>query len=218
MRSVPGGWSAQDRDEFSSERICGLRSLPWKTIQQRDTRYSVQRSLYRRSVELHCRRRIEGAWCNTAGTCEATNASGRRPWIHRIGTACNDPVRWRSPADQTGEGIEQEGNRQDTLHSRRAHYRSPLRGCEEAARRALPVDRPWQHGDYYRASSGRHKNGRLDYRPGPRRRSQWWPDYGDRHTGTGRTVEKIVYGTGTRTGSRETKITGIDAGPLDHSG
>ena len=52
---------------------------------------------------------------------------------------------------------------------------------QQAAGRARPAGRSGQHRDRHRAQSGRDQDGRLDHRPGPRRRRGGRPGRRHRH-------------------------------------
>ena len=99
---------------------------------------------------------LAGSLVHSAGSFQAADTRGRGTGLHRSGPTRHDAFRRRGAANQTGKGTQQAGNRQDPVHPRRTHYRPALRRCEKAARCAQSIDRPGQHGNYYRASSGRH--------------------------------------------------------------
>src|SRR5262245_31193272 len=66
----------------------------------------------------------------------------------------------------------------------------------------MPIDRPRKHGDYYRTSPRRDKNGRLDHRSRPGRRRSWRACNVDWNARRRRKNEKILHGTRVGGGAR----------------
>ncbi len=102
----------------------------------------------------------------------------RRAGLPAPGAILHHAFGRRSAAHQAGARTEPAADRQDVLHSGRAHHRPALRRRPQAARRAAAPGGPGQYCGGDRASTGCDQDRRLDHRPGPggrrARRLRWW--------------------------------------------
>jgi excinuclease ABC subunit A len=151
-----------------------LRRLQGQTLQPRDAGSHLQGQVDRRRARHDrrgsCRLLQSGA---PHPQC-AGDAAPRRPRLHPCRPAGHHAVGRRGAARQARQGALQARDRPHALYSRRADHRPALPRRRQAARGAARAGRPGQYGGGDRAQSRSDQDGRLDHRPGPRRRRRRW--------------------------------------------
>ncbi len=130
-----------------------------------------------------------------------TNAARCRPRLHQAGAAVADALRRRGAANQTGPRTGQAVHGPHALSPGRADDRAAFRRHSEVVGGAARVCRCGQYGGRGRAQSRCDQNGRLDHRPGARRRLRRRPDRNRRHAGRRRRVSRILHRPGPSRGS-----------------
>ena len=114
---------------------------------------------------------------------QAPNAARRGAGLHEARPALAHALRRRGPAGEAGPRTGQEEHRPNALPAGRADHRPALRRHPIAAEGAARLRRRRQHGAGGRAQHRGHQDGRLDHRPGARRRRGGRADRGRRHAG-----------------------------------
>ena len=152
-------------DVYVTCDVCRGRRYNHETLQVKYKGYSIA-DLLEASVEDALGHARE----HPADQGEARNAGSRRPGLSAFGPILDDAFGRRSAAHQAGARIEPPPDRQDALHSGRAHHRPAFRRHRQAAGSAAEPGGSGQYSGGDRASAGRDQDRRLDHRSGPGRR------------------------------------------------
>jgi len=170
LRGVQGRRANQDRDALPARRLHPLRAVQGQALQPRDAGDPLEGPHDRRRarhVGLRGHRVLREPTSDPAGSADA---GGRGSRLHQARPASPDPVGRRGPAREACQRTRQASHRSHLLHPRRAHHWSPLRGRPQAAGCSATPRRRREHHRGDRAQPGCREVGRLDHRPGPRRR------------------------------------------------
>ena len=125
---------------------------------------------------------------------QAADAARRRAGLPEDRSALAHAFRRRSAADQAGTRTGQEEHRADAVPAGRTDDRSALCRHRDAAEGLAWFRRCGQHGRGGRAQSGCDQDGRLDHRPGARRRCRGRPDRRRRHARRDRSLlQRFAY-------------------------
>ena len=186
LRDVQGRRADQDRDALPARRLRAVRDVQGRAVQPRDARGAVQGQVDRRRARDVGRGGAAVLRQDPEAASAAADAARRRARLHQARPAGDDAVGRRGAARQARVRAEQDRDRPDAVHPRRADDRAALRGHREAARGAAAAGRQRQHRARDRAQPRRDQAGRLDRRPRPRGRRGGRRGDRDGHAGADR--------------------------------
>jgi hypothetical protein len=145
LRGLPGRRTDQGRDAFPSRRLRALRRLPRPALQPRDARNPLQGPQCPRGAGDDCRAGVRFLRPGAGRGAQALDAARRGPRLHQARAVGDDAVGRGGAAGEARAGVVETRHRPYALHPGRAHDRPSLPRYRDAAFRAAPAARSWQH-------------------------------------------------------------------------
>ena len=157
VRILPGWRHHQDRDALPARRVRALRGVRWQAVQRGDAGGHVPWEEHLRRPGDDCGGGLELLLQGARHPTQAPDPERCGPGLHPPGPARHHAVGGRGPAGQALHRAGQAGDGPHPVHPRRTHHRIAHRRHQEAADRARPPHRQWQHRGGHRAQPGRYQ-------------------------------------------------------------
>jgi excinuclease ABC subunit A len=193
LRGVRRAGTHQDGDELPARRLCRLRHLRRRALQQGNARCPVRRPQHRRGAGDDDRGRRGVLLRGAEGRQAVASARRHRPRLSDARAGQQHPVGRRGAAYQARLRARQGVAKRHAVRAGRTDHRPALRRRRQADRRPAPSRRPGQHRSHHRAQPRHHQRSRLDRRPGTRRRRGWRTDRGNGHGRRGDADQAVTH-------------------------